>query len=275
MTRPQAVPASVPDDGPLVAGVQEAANARLWSRSDLVGQYASRQLRPVEVMLMIRHRDALLGRVLELGPGAGRVTGYLAALAARVDALEVNPGMAAACRELYPRARVRVGDLRDLSPFASGCYDAIFAGVNVIDVLADEDRGAALDEFRRLLAPGGRLIFSTHNLAHAPQIRGPVRDVLADPVRRLPQVPRLPLALRNRRRMRALERVESDYAILNDVSHDFQALHYYIGRDEQERQLAAHGLELTECLDLDGALVPVGDGRPDCAELHYVARRAG
>ncbi|MBV8952614.1 MAG: hypothetical protein JO179_00660, partial [Solirubrobacterales bacterium] len=48
-------------------------------------------------------------------------------------------------------------------------------------------------------------------------------------------------------------------------------LHYYIGRDEQARQLEQLGYELVECLDLEGVPVPPG-ARSQSTELHYVAR---
>jgi len=60
--------------------------------------------------------------------------------------------------------------------------------------------------------------------------------------------------------------------VLNDEAHEYGLLHYYIGRDAQERQLRAAGLELIECLDPDGGPVPGGrDGAGPW--LHYVARR--
>jgi hypothetical protein len=50
---------------------QARLNAELWALGDFVGFYATRDLRPVEATLLDRHRDALAGRVLELGCGAG------------------------------------------------------------------------------------------------------------------------------------------------------------------------------------------------------------
>ena len=85
---------------------------------------------------------------------------------------------------------------------------------------------------------------------------------------------RLPRWWWNRQRVLPFEVSEQSYAVLNDISQDFAALHYYITRNAQERQLAEHGFELLECLDLDGRPVGPEDEMADCAELHYVARRA-
>ena len=58
------------------------------------------------------------------------------------------------------------------------------------------------------------------------------------------------------------ERHEERYAILNDIGHEFRTLHYYVTRDNQERQLREHGFELAECLDLEGEAVRArGGGR--------------
>jgi len=37
----------------------------MWARDDLVKRYATRDLRPAEVMLLVRYREALAGRVLD------------------------------------------------------------------------------------------------------------------------------------------------------------------------------------------------------------------
>jgi hypothetical protein len=84
----------------------------------------------------------------------------------------------------------------------------------------------------------------------------------------------MPRRLANRRRVRRLERVEPGYAMLNDEAHDHAFLHYYISRDDQVKQLADHGFELLECLDLDGEPVAAGEAAPASPELHYLARRA-
>ena len=254
--------------------LQAGANDSLWESTGLVGEYANRTLRPVETMLLVRHRDELAGRVLELGCGAGRLTGYLAGLSARVEGLDVSDEMLAYARSRYPGASFRRGDIRDLRAETEGSRDAVVAGYNLADILTDEERGRLLDEVRRMLVPGGLFVFSTHNLGAADAREKPT-DVRRDhPLRLAADLVRMPRKVRNSRRLRRSERIEPGYAILNDVSHDFRALHYYISRDEQERQLADHGFELLECLDLDGEPVEPGSAAEHCQELHYVARRA-
>jgi SAM-dependent methyltransferase len=259
----------------LEAVSQRELNDRLWISGDRVSDYANRTLRPVEVLLLARYRDALAGRVLELGCGAGRLTGYLTQLSDRVEGLDVSQEMVDYCRTRYPRGHFDTGDLRDLSGYATGSLDVVAAPYNVIDVLSEEERLVLLGDLHRMLAPDGLLIVSSHNRGHGPRRRKPTDVRRGDPVKLAADVVRLPRRVRNSRRARRFERDEGHYAVLNDVSHDYRALHYYIARDDQERQLRDHGFELLEALDLDGDPVEPGGQAPDCPELHYVARRAG
>jgi SAM-dependent methyltransferase len=252
---------------------QAHLNAAFWERGDYLEFYANRSLRPVEEVLLERFRDALAGSVLELGCGAGRLTGHLSEVAREVHGVDISPAMVAYCRQAYPSATFTVGDLRDLSAFESGHYDAVLAPFNVLDVLDDPERGGVLDEIRRVLVEGGLLIMSSHNRDHVPRIAPAIRLWIGAPRRPLQSIRRLPRRLRNRRRLAPLQRVENGYAIVNDEAHDFSVLHYYIARDAQERQFAEHGSELIECLDLDGRDVPAGATATHCPELHYVARR--
>ena len=256
----------MPENAQESPNAQESLNAELWARGDFVDHYATRDLRPVEAKLLDRHRDALAGRVLELGCGAGRLTGHLCELAQAVHGVDLSPAMVAYCRQTYPQATFSVGDLRDLSMFESGSFVVVVAPFNVLDVLGDAERRRVLEDIRRVLVAGGLLIMSSHNRGYAPRINATIRLYLGSPLRLLRR-------LGNRRRLRSLQRIEDGYAILNDEAHDFSVLHYYISRDAQERQLTEQGFEFLECLDLGGGHVPTGSAAVRCPELHYVARR--
>src|SRR3954468_2730185 len=93
-------------------------NSGVWPRGRFVGESSSRALRPVEVTLLVRYRDELRGRMLEIGCGAGRVTSYLADLADDLHGLDISPRMVATARGRVPSATFQVGDMTDLSPFA-------------------------------------------------------------------------------------------------------------------------------------------------------------
>lgn len=254
------------------ADAQTRINDTVWRRGSFVRSYANRALKPVEADVLLRHHATFAGRVLELGCGAGRLTGYLTAIAREVHGLDLSPRMVAYCRDRYADASVDVGDLRDLSRYATGSFDAVVAVANVLDVLGDAERCEALAGIRRVLADGGLLLMSSHNRGHASRLRPPTRVRLRRPRTFVGDVVMLPLRVRNRRRLRRYERHEPGYAILNDSAHGYSLLHYYVSPAAQRRQLEEQGFELLECLDLDGRAVEQGDGPPEPAELHYVAR---
>jgi SAM-dependent methyltransferase len=247
-----------------------------WRRADLVDAYDRNDLRPVESILLDRYHEALSGRVLELGVGAGRLTRFLCPLASELHGIDVSRAMVRRASEACPGATIVVRDLRDIDVYAKGSFDAVVAGFNVLDVLDHDDRQAVLERIGRVLKPAGILIFSSHNRGHAPAVVGPVsqlaQDVKHRRIRRaLVGLVRLPRRIANHARLQRLERDEAEYAIVNDVAHDYALAQYYIGRDDQERQLRRHGFRLVECLDLAGSAVVAGAVALGSSELHYVA----
>ena len=236
---------------------------------------------------MVRFRRHLEGRVLELGCGAGRLLGYLSEFGGETIALDISPHMVQYAGSRHPTVDVRLGDIRDPGAAVDGRFDVIFASDNVLDVLDDAARRETLAGWAsHLLAPGGVIIFSSHNLdAQAPTSAAPAGSVggrlrarieaLAahSPAGAARRLRAMPARIRNRRRFRSAVTRGADYAILNDDAHDFGLLHYYIGRDAQERQLSDAGLALLACLDGDGGDVLAGS--PGAApSLYYVASAA-
>ena len=252
--------------------MQQAANDRIWRGGERVAGYATRDLRPVEVVVLVRYRDELSGRVLELGCGAGRLTGYLCEVARSVVGIDLSPDMVTYSQHRYPNATFSQGDLRDMSAVVDASWDAVVVAYNVIDVLSDGARTHLLDEIARILVPGGVLVMSSHNRATANRVGEAFRLRGRSFFDTVTTVMNWPRWWRNRRRLLAFEHTEPDYAILNDGAHAFSALHYYITRERQEQQLAAHGFDLIDCMDLDGRSVGQGDVS-DSPELHYIARR--
>ena len=95
--------------------------------------------------------------VLELGAGwcdfANTVT------ASRVVAMDIDATVNGAARD---GVQAVVGDCTDLSPFAAGEFDVVFAS-NLLEHLERPDAGRLLAEARRVLRPGGSLILLQPN----------------------------------------------------------------------------------------------------------------
>lgn len=268
------------------AAGQSQHNAAIWRAGQLVSDYDNRVLEPAEVLLLARHHDAFTGRVLDTGCGAGRLLGYLVQLGADVVGVDISTAMVERAREHFPSADLRVGDLAELGSVVQGPFDVVLISDNLLDVFDDPERRRVLGEVRGLLGPDGLLVFSSHNLAskspRSPQAaRSPIQRMLGmlghaanrSPAWMLQALLRLPRRRANRRRLGPRQYRRDDHAVLNDSAHDYSLLHYYIGRDGQERQLAQLGLELVEALEFDGR--PVEPGRDgEGPSLYYVARPA-
>jgi SAM-dependent methyltransferase len=269
---------------------QLQVNASAWQRGEHVAEYANRRLLPVEVLILVRYRDALSGRTLEVGCGAGRILGYVAQLGGEAHGIDISPAMVEHCRNRFPAAHTRVGDLADIGSSAEGVFDVVLALDNVLDVFDDAERRRVLTDLRALLATDGLLIFSSHNLAYVDRSgppngdrstragQGRARRLLTEVTSRPPSnvaraIARIPSRRQNRKRLGPMQRRGDGYAIINDSAHDYALLHYYIGRDDQDRQLRETGYELVESLDADGRPVGPGEPHPD-PWLHYVARLA-
>lgn len=108
--------------------------------------------------------DALAGRnarILDAGCGQGRVGGELARRGHTVVGVDADPELVAAARADHPAAMWLVGDLSELDraiPGSGEPFDVIVCAGNVMTFLAPGTAPEVLTNFRRLLAPGGRLV---------------------------------------------------------------------------------------------------------------------
>jgi SAM-dependent methyltransferase len=118
-----------------------------------------------ELMLDIpRLRLTASSHFLDLGSGPGGPLTFLAAQAGcRATGIDLSPAAIDSARArsvslgLGDRVDVRVGDSNDPLPFPSGSFDA---AVSIDVVLHLRDRSAVFREVARILAPGGRFLFT-------------------------------------------------------------------------------------------------------------------
>lgn len=111
------------------------------------------------------HRRGLVadarGLVLDLGTGTGANLPHYPPQA-RVVAVEPNPHMLRRLRRARSRARARVHLVQargEALPFPAGRFDLV---VTTLVLCSVEDLDACLQEVRRVLRPGGRLLFCEH-----------------------------------------------------------------------------------------------------------------
>ncbi|MAG36641.1 MAG: hypothetical protein CL878_10440 [Dehalococcoidia bacterium] len=100
-------------------------------------------------------------QVLNVGVGTGKEQAQLASALAPdgvAVGLDVSPVMLHLARS-RTRTPVCLGDVRRL-PFVSASFDCLFAAY-VLDLLPAQDLPNLLHDFRRVLAPGGRLALVT------------------------------------------------------------------------------------------------------------------
>ncbi|MBI4260730.1 MAG: class I SAM-dependent methyltransferase [Actinobacteria bacterium] len=114
----------------------------------------------------IEHRRRLLaearGRVLEVGVGTGLNLPLYPPGVREILAVEPEPHMRAEAEKAAAEAPVpvRVIDApAERLPFDDGSIDTVITSLVLCSV---EDLGAALAEIRRVLLPGGRLLFLEH-----------------------------------------------------------------------------------------------------------------
>lgn len=261
------------------ARVAPVINDGTWNRADIVAAYTHRRhITPAEVRVIAECWPQLRGgAVLDIGVGTGRTTPYLAPAAARYLGVDYMPNMVEAARAAFPEHAFEVADARAL-PLPAASFDVACFSFCGLDYVAPSDRAVVFAEVRRVLRPGGRLAFSTHNLASRPP--GPSRFEIArpalarNPLRAGVQLARLAASTargyRNYLQLTGSEVHGDELAVLNDGAHDYALLTTYVTQAAQRRALAEAGFTVDAVLDPDGR-----DAAPDsrARDLYFVTTR--
>jgi ubiquinone/menaquinone biosynthesis C-methylase UbiE len=211
-------------------------------------------------------------KMLDVGVGAGRTTEYFAPLVKSYSAFDFSEGMIDQCKKRFasrfPEARFEVGDAKDLHAFENEKFDFILFSFNGVDYMPVASRVQFLQKARRLLAPGGYLAFSTHNifslrrltLRSAFQFRWNMVEALARVARRMK------VRTINAEALRSLE--TSDFVFFNDGTHDFGLKQCFIRPSYQIQMLRECGWNNIRAFEL-------GSGKEHATEKEICSTEDG
>jgi SAM-dependent methyltransferase len=219
-----------------------------------------------------RFRDV---RILDLGVGCGRTSPALLELSRHYVGVDYSPEMIACARRRAPHVDYRVGDARDLA-FPDASFELVvfsFNGLDYVDTRADRLR--ALRELRRVLVPGGTLLFSSHNLDRPPAKAYDPRQIrlTVNPARLAWRTYEWLVGIGHYLRLRHREIRGRGWAILNNKGHNYRLLTYYVTPRVQRDELASAGFSLDELIDSDGTSLAI-DHRSAVASFIYYSATA-
>jgi len=264
----------------------DALNRATWSNHRTLDDFAGLDCwsDPGECVAVARVAPFVRGRpILDVGAGAGRTAAFLRLLSDDYQAVDYTPEMVELFRRNHPDLPVRLADARDLHEFPDGGFALAMFSYNGIDAVDHDDRVQVLRELRRVVAPGGWVLFSTFNL-HGPAAREvpwrgardhkPVAWRVARWIARAPMdLPRHRRRWTNWWRNRALEEEHEDWAMRRSAAHDFGLVVHVVSLDLLYREVDAAGfVDVETYAREDGSRLGPSSDTSGVAWFHLVAR---
>ncbi|MCP4269520.1 MAG: class I SAM-dependent methyltransferase, partial [Candidatus Brocadiaceae bacterium] len=144
---------------------------------------------------------------------------------------------------------------------------------NGLDSISHSDRLKGLREIRRVLKQDGLFIFSSHNRNHRYAISRPKFKLSATLCKQVDNLIKFIKSTLNRLKNINHQVFNDQYAIINDVAHNYAMLTYYIEREHQVLQLNDMGFETIEMYDTLGNMLNLDSDDRDSAWIYYVAKK--
>lgn len=249
-------------------------NKKKYESKSVVSSYINMRLQNPEVMILVKHRECIVGRhVLDIGCGSGRTTAILKNLSSGYIGLDYSLEMVESCRRRFENVRFIHGDVREMNEFKDEEFDYVMFSFNGLDSINHEDRLKGLREIRRVLKQDGLFVFSSHNRNHRYAISRPKMELSTLPYKQVENFIKFFKSTRNRLRNKNHQVFDEQYAIINDVAHNYAMLTYYIDKVNQVKQLEDMGFETIEMYDTLGNMLHLDSDDKDSAWIYYVARK--
>jgi SAM-dependent methyltransferase len=232
-------------------------NKNTYARSEVLQSYADLDFlfKPEEVLFDKLHTAIKDKKILDIGIGGGRTTGFLLQLSKDYIGIDYIPGFVEIAKSRYNNATILCCDARDLSPFEDCAFDFVLISFNSLDHIDHEDRLKALREIYRVLRPGGFFMFSTHNRDYRYFDKLPWQEDIRFDLMHLKSCLYSLLFLPRHLMMRKRSVYTDEYAIINDNAHGYSLMIYYIGFAKQVKQLESIGFHSIQSYDMDGVRV--------------------
>ena len=257
------------------------SNRKRYQGAGMVRKYRDRHgLFPAEERILAEIAPTVRNRpVLDLGVGAGRTAPHLSALGGSYLGLDYAPRMIEAARRAYPGLHFETGDARDLGTLPTDHFALVFFSFNGIDYIDPAGRLQALGEIRRVLAPGGHFVFSSHNAAFTePLPWAPSRFVpTKNPLRTLVRLGHYLTGCLHYLALRPQLREGGDWSLRVVGERNFSVVAYHIRPAAQIAELETAGFRVSGLYTFPGEPIPaeaVSTGPDDPPPwIYYVARK--
>ena len=116
-----------------------------------------------------------LGTVLDFGCGCGRIARHFRERPWDLHGCDLNPRAAAWCDANLPFLTAAVNGMEPPAPYASGTFDLVYA-YSVLTHLTEPVGRAWIDEWRRIVKPGGLVLATTIGDAFRHQLNDGARS---------------------------------------------------------------------------------------------------
>ena len=153
-----------------VESVMDTLNRQAYESLLAVRAYGrSEALLPAEQAVLRKLAPELRDRkLLDLGVGGGRTTSAMLRISHDYMAVDYSQSLVDLAKRRTGVAAIFHADVRDMRKlFKAESFDFVLFSFNGIDYMPHDGRLAALSEIHRVLKPGGRFLFSSHNRAAA------------------------------------------------------------------------------------------------------------